>query len=723
MTSFKTPSKIQVEAIECGAVSTWIMLGYYGKWITSEEARQSVNITKDGSTAYNIAVALRGYGFKSDGFQPTVEDLKSNKPECGLPCIVWINKVHWVVLERFDNNQFLISDPAKGHRTASVKEFAKEYSGLAISATPTLDFQKSGQKPNPFFDILSIVNSYRSSLILYVLLGSFATIPTVALSSYIGYFTDTLISEKLISNSYIWILAFLVGVSFLFKFIQTMILRRIHLSLLTSLIEKTIVKLISLPLTFYPLRDLGEISQRLTLNVNLSNILTGPLASASVGIISMIIYLIIMMSYNIPLGIVVLILGAINFYALIKVASSLGQLSMKSSMMTGKMTSNILYIVNNYANVKENGLESSLYSQWCDNFSSSQDNSQTKSLIQKQNSALTSFLNQLADYLIVIFSGILILKGLLSLGEFLSFRLISLAFLGPINTLAGVNSQFSNAVGDVNRLKDLWDAQDSQISDDEFLDTLNHNPAQTKQKTFSDINQFTNNLQICIENLSFRFTPNSDPIFKDVSMKLLAGDIVSLTGPPGIGKSTFLNCISALEISSHDRFEVGGQSLDKYSLSTIRNLISLTTQSRYIFEGTVAENISVYKPDISTPQIMKTLKKYDLWDTFSDLPKGLDTRISNTSSISNTIKVFIHLARSLVRSPSIMFIDDIFQSVEVENAQKLLLKISQCSSIVVFVTKEPSLISIANRSLLLTQNGLLEISPRALQTKLTGTNQ
>jgi ATP-binding cassette subfamily C protein len=720
MTLFKTPSKIQVEAIECGAVATWIILGYYGKWITTEEARQSVNITKDGSSAYNIAVALRSYGFTSDGFQPSVEDLKSNKPECGLPCIVWINKVHWVVLERFENNQFLISDPAKGHRKASVEDFKKEYSGLAISANPTSDFIKSGRKPNPFLDVLEIVSSYKSSLLSYILLGSFATIPTVALSSYIGFFTDTIISEKFIGNSYVWVLVLLVGSSFLFKYIQTIILRRIHLSLLTTLLERSIVKLISLPLTFYPLRDLGEISQRLTLNINLSNILTGPLASASIGVVSMVIYLIIMLSYNIPLGLAVLILGAINFYALISVASRLGQLSMKSSMMTGKMTSNILYIVNNYSNVKENGLEASLYSQWSDNFSASQENSQTKSLIQKQNLALTSFLNQLADYLIVIFSGILILTGSLSLGEFLSFRLISLAFLRPINTLSGVNTSFSNAIGDVNRLKDLWDAKDSKISDKEFVDTDNLDASKAKSTTFKDLSKFSNDISLKVENLSYRYTPNSDPVFQDISLNLQSGDIVSLTGPPGVGKTTLLNCLSALEASNYDKFEIGDQPVDQYQISALRNLISYSTQSRYIFDGTIAENIAVYNPSITSPQIRKTLKYFDLWDDFSDLPKGLETHISNTSTISNTVKVYIHLARSLVRSPYIIIIDDFLLYLDSEKVQSLLTKISQSSAIVLFVTKDPSLISIANRSLVLSKKGLLELPPSSLYSKLSG---
>jgi ATP-binding cassette subfamily B protein len=241
-----------------------------------------------------------------------------------------------------------------------------------------------------------------------------------------------------------------------------------------------------------------------------------------------------------------------------------------------------------------------------------------------------------------------------------------------------------------------------------------------KTKTFSDVSVLSRNLSINIENLTYRYTPNSAPVLEDISLKLNAGDLVSLTGPPGVGKTTLLNCISTLQTSEYHKFEISYQSTNKYSLSVLRSLISYSTQTRYIFDGTIAENIAVYSQSISASKILKTLKDYDLWDVFSELPKGLETHISNTSSLSNTLKVYIHLARSLVRSPNVMIIDDIFLTLDTDISQKLLTSISRLASIVLFVSKEPSLISIANRSLILSPSGLVEISPRILQSKLSG---
>ena len=61
MAQYKSPSRIQVEAIECGAVSLWIVLGSFKKWISIEEARQAVHCSKDGTNAQQIVDGLKSY--------------------------------------------------------------------------------------------------------------------------------------------------------------------------------------------------------------------------------------------------------------------------------------------------------------------------------------------------------------------------------------------------------------------------------------------------------------------------------------------------------------------------------------------------------------------------------------------------------------------------------------------------------------------------------------
>ena len=259
MARYQSPSRIQVEAIECGAVSLWIVLGRFKKWISIEEARSAVQCSKDGTNAQQIVDALKNYGLDSDGFGFSVDDLIQSAQSC--PFILWMHRSHWVVYDHFESGYFYISDPANGYVKQSYDELKANYSGLALSATPTKNFEPGGTRPVPLFDVLGLLRHNKPELVAYIITGIVISIPTIALSAFVGYFSDTLLTQSLLSNSYIWLLALLVGIFFGFTYIRR-ILKTYSLSLLLRL-QKKLFKDCSIANRFFPLRDSGELSQRM----------------------------------------------------------------------------------------------------------------------------------------------------------------------------------------------------------------------------------------------------------------------------------------------------------------------------------------------------------------------------------------------------------------------------------------------------------------------------
>ena len=146
--------------------------------------------------------------------------------------------------------------------------------------------------------------------------------------------------------------------------------------------------------------------------------MTGPLADATVGLVTLIIYALVLISYNFFLGLFVIVFGIIIFASMISVSEPLSKLAQKTSMATGRMTSNVLTMIARFKFLKQNGVEQQLYQRWADNFSFSQEASQQSSEINRRNSALTTYLKQLADYMTVILSGLFVLSGTFSLGIF-----------------------------------------------------------------------------------------------------------------------------------------------------------------------------------------------------------------------------------------------------------------------------------------------------------------
>ena len=167
-------------------------------------------VQKDGTNAQQIVDGLKSYGVESDGYELSIDELKN--PTTGYPLILWVHRSHWVVLDHYQNGYFYISDPANGYVKQSYDDLKDNYSGLALSAKPTSDFRPGGKRPVPLFEVIGLLRHNKTELIAYILTGIVVSFPTIALSSFVGYFSDTLINESSVSNSYIWLLALLVGV-------------------------------------------------------------------------------------------------------------------------------------------------------------------------------------------------------------------------------------------------------------------------------------------------------------------------------------------------------------------------------------------------------------------------------------------------------------------------------------------------------------------------------
>ena len=205
MAIFKTPSRIQFEATECGAVSLSIILGYYGKWPNLEEIRTQCKVGRDGANLANTAKAAEYFGLNVDLYKYTADEFRQDFKG---PTIVFWNKNHFLVVEGFDGEKVYLSDPARGRRRINFEDFKKSFSEFCIILSLGENFVKNGNPPSEAKKFIDIINRKNiPGIMLAIALGFVTTIPTIGLATISTFFTDSVIDNlKSTGNGYIWIL-------------------------------------------------------------------------------------------------------------------------------------------------------------------------------------------------------------------------------------------------------------------------------------------------------------------------------------------------------------------------------------------------------------------------------------------------------------------------------------------------------------------------------------
>ncbi len=655
-----------MEAVECGAASLAMILGYYGRWVSLETLRVQCDVSRDGSNALNVIKVGRSYGLESQGMKRSPEELT----QVTLPCVVFWNLSHFLVVEGFGSRGVWVNDPAHGPRTISYEEFDGAFSGIVLTFKPTADFKKGGRKDS-FWGALAQRLRGSEWALLFVFLTSFLLIfPGLIVPSFQSTFVDEILGK----DQRGWILWFLAAMALtaafnaLLSWVQTYYLLRFQTKLALTSSARFFWHVLRLPPEFYAQRFAGEISSRVALNDSVASLLSGRLAKAALNCLMIVFYGVVMWLYEPNLTVLVVILAALNFLTLSTVSRLRTDMNMRLLQDNGKLQGTTIAGLQIIETIKATGRENDFFSRWAGFQARLMNTSQNLGLASQALSTVPSLLMALGNVLVLCLGGLDVMNGLLTIGMLIAFQSLMGSFMGPVNSMVELGSTIQEAHGDMSRLDDVLNNEPQSVG-----------PAMTGHE-----GRLTGKLEL--RDVTFGYGRLAPPLINNFSLVIEPGQRVAVVGATGSGKSTVARLVTGLYQPWSGQVMLDDRPRGDIPAPVINSSVAHVDQDIMLFSGTLRENLTLWDPTISDQQVLRACEDAFILEAITSRPAGLDSHVEEGgSNYSGGERQRLEIARALVGRPSILVLDEATSALDplVEKSIDERLRARGCSCLIV----------------------------------------
>ncbi len=294
-------------------------------------------------------------------------------------------------------------------------------------------------------------------------------------------------------------------------------------------------------------------------------------------------------------------------------------------------------------------------------------------IIYARSSPIMEFLTGIMIAILIYYSGNLISSGEIAVNNFFSFLAAMMLAYQPVRTLATLNLTINQGIAAAKRILPVID-QKHKISEDENLSGLN-------------ISDGTINF----EKVNFSYNSSSRTILNDINLNIKGGEMTSLVGHSGAGKSTILNLIPRFYDCTNGDIKIDNQSIREKRLSSLRKNVSLVSQETTLFDDTILNNIKYANLNASDQEIREAAKLSFSEEFIDLLPNKYNTLIGeNGIRLSGGEKQRLSIARAFLKNSKIILLDEATSSLDSETEKKIQNALS-------FLTKGKTTLVIAHR--------------------------
>lgn len=663
---------------DCGAACLLSVLRYHQTDSGLDHLNYLSGASVNGVSLYGLANAAAHFGLNGEGFEATVNDLKSINDPCILHVYINGQYEHFVVLYGHKGSSYLIGDPELGLTIITENELLAIWkSGFLMTFTKTKNFQiKPSTKSKNRRWLLDLVQSDQSKLISSLFLGIIFSALSLATAIYTQVLVDVVLPGKnlelLITSVFGW--AVLLFVNILVLYFRGSIIAKWEYNFSTSILSSFFSKLLRLPKSFFDNKKKGDLIARMNDIQRIQSILNQIINEALINGLIVICAIAVLFYYSKEAALIAMLNLPLQFCIIYLFDNRIHGLQKTTIRKYGINEANYIDILDGIELVKSsnsfNYFQQSVVGRYNDFKKSEYSLTRTSILYRVLSSGIGVFVTISA----VMHSALLVYQDEMAIGQLLAVLSILFMIISSSNSLVLLNISLKSGKVALQRLYECLE----QPIEKETVD--NPAPDLVEVKTFS------------ISNLSFSF-PACENLFENVTLTVNRGEKIAITGENGSGKSTLINIIQRLVDYEKGSIVINGSiDLKTISLERWRTIMSIVPQKTKLFNMSLWENIALGNG--TADQVAVFCKEMGFHEVFNTLPMEYDTLLGEEGvNISGGQQQVVSMARALFRKPQIILLDEATSALDSQTEAIVLNAINkiQVDTAIIMITHSSKL--------------------------------
>ncbi len=698
----------QHDQSDCGVACLLSVVKYHGGTKSLEQLRELSGTSKQGTTLLGLYQAAQKCGLLTEGLEATTEWLKTIENPAVLHVIIDKRLQHYFVCYGFEDEQFIIGDPAKGIMTYTEEALNEVWQSKALlELTPEEHFEKAKEvsraKQKWFKHLL---HEDMSLLCVIFVLSLIISILGLTMAIYSQKLIDEILPSKEVEKVVLGTFLLLIllsargGISYLAGFFGLQQGKDYN----NRLINRFFGRLLYLPKSFFDNRRIGELIARMNDTSRIQSTITQVVGELIKNLLLVLVGLVVLFFYSKIIGFIVLL--SIPLFAMISYRYHKPIVEAQQGVMAANAHKS-----SNYVNTMQ-GIDSIKAYNREDVFANV--NKMIYGHFQDKIFALGKVgisLQMSADIL-----GVVIIITILGIGSWMVIdQQISTGALMAILGISGsvfpgiTSLAFANIT-----------LQGAKVAFDRMYEFTSIKPEYASEREEEQDTPFCFE-KLVVEKLSFRF-PGRKQILSNVDISLLKGEIIAILGESGGGKSTLLNIMQGFYTPEAGHLSLNGKNFAEFDLHRLRKSIGVVPQEVAVFNGTLLDNLLLGGNEEKIKQCIAYCRQTGFDKYFSAFPQSYATILGEEGiNISGGQKQLIGMCRALLKQPTLLLLDEPTSAMDrdTENFILRLLQNIKASCGIVLVTHQLKIANMADTIHIL-QNGAIRIS--GSRSSLVGTD-